>query len=117
MDNPKNKFNFDYGDEDKKDDKPKTNTQTKTNKGQLDYIFNNKIIPDLKIDASNDLRFGQASRNTNKQFRKNREAFTINRFDYLDNEQNKVLPYNIVGESTREKKILPTKLNTRKEKI
>jgi len=111
MDN--NKFIFDYDNniDNNKDNKEIKNKDKELNKGQLDYIFNNNIKNNMEYT---DIRFGQSSRSSNQDFKRNREALLINRFDYLDSQPNKVLPYNMITEGTREKKILPTTLNTRK---
>lgn len=68
----------------------------------------NKYSNELDIDLDSKIRISQSSRETNSTFRKNLEAFTFDRFQYLDVNPQKVgnLKTNFTrgGDITRENK-------------
>ena len=102
--NAKDTFNFDY----------KVNSMYKANTD-----VGNKGKGDGDININNNMWYPKSSRDSNKEFRKNIESFSFNRFQYLDiNPQkigNKDDHLKRVGENTRKsKKEIKVDMNTRK---
>ena len=102
--NAKDTFNFDY----------KVNSMYKANTD-----VGNKGNGDGDINISNNMWYPKSSRDSNKEFRKNIESFSFDRFQYLDTNPQKVGNKDDhlkrVGENTRKtKKELKMDMNRRK---